>query len=133
MPIIRYRTGDLTEGVSAESCPCGRSSPKIKRILGRISDIPRIKGMFVAPRQVSQVLAKFKDLGRFQIIVDRPDIRDELTIRIEYRGKEKRKDLVEILISEFKAAIRLTAHVDLVEEGSISPDEPIVQDRRKVQ
>ena len=89
--------------------------------------------MFVAPRQVAQVVERFKELGRFQIIVDRPDIRDELIIRIEQRGKEKKKDLEEILISEFKAAIRLTAHVDLVEEGSIPPDEPVVQDRRKVQ
>ena len=133
MPIIRYRTGDLTEGISEGPCPCGRHSPKIKRILGRVSDIPRIKGMFVAPRQVAQVVERFKELGRFQIIVDRPDVRDELIIRIEHRGKEKTRDLENILISELKAAIRLTARVELVEEGSIPPDEPVVQDRRKVQ
>ncbi len=132
MPLIRYRTGDLTEGLLEEACPCGRSGPKIKRILGRVSDIPRIKGMFVAPRQVAQVVERFEKLGRFQIVVDRPHIRDELAIRIEHQGKEVTGDLENTLISEFKAVIRLTPKVELVEKGSISPDAPVVDDRRRV-
>ena len=81
MPIIRYRTGDLTEGLNLHPCPCGRTAPRMQRIIGRVSDIPRIKGMFVVPRHVQNVLDRYPQFGKFQLIVDRPAHQDELTVK----------------------------------------------------
>jgi phenylacetate-CoA ligase len=75
MPIINYRTGDITEGLVYEECPCGRKSPKMKRILGRVGDIPRVKGMFIPPRRVELVISKHKNLCGYQLLIDRPEKR----------------------------------------------------------
>jgi len=132
MPIIRYRTGDITEGVNLEPCPCGRTSPRLKRILGRKSEIAKIKGMFVNPQDVDRVLRKYPELGRFQIIVDRPKQMDELTIKVEFSGVDNRDNLASILGSEVKDTIRLTPNILLVNPGNIPDTASVLVDKRRV-
>ncbi|MGH8066468.1 MAG: phenylacetate--CoA ligase family protein [Candidatus Entotheonellia bacterium] len=132
MPIIRYRTGDLTEGLNLEPCPCGRTAPRMKRIIGRVSDIPRIKGMFVVPRNVQSVLDRFPELGRFQLIVDRPARQDELTIKIVLKQPVDREALGQRLIAEIREAIRLTAAVEFVDSQELPEGVPLTEDRRMV-
>ncbi|MDY7031195.1 MAG: AMP-binding protein [Thermodesulfobacteriota bacterium] len=132
MPIIRYRTGDITEGLNLEPCPCGRTTPRLKRILGRVGDIPRIKGMFISPRQIDNILDNYPELGKYQIIVERPKIKDELTVMIE---REKEVDVTGMktrLINDLKTAIRVTPEIELVKKGTFPEDAPLVDDRRKV-
>ncbi|MEW6615174.1 MAG: AMP-binding protein [Thermodesulfobacteriota bacterium] len=132
MPIIRYRTGDITEGLNLEPCSCGRTTPRIKRILGRVGDIPRIKGMFISPRQIDNVLDNYPELGKYQIIVERPKLRDELTIKIEYKKAVNLEGITERLVNDLKVAIRVTPQLELVKKGIIPEDAPLVDDRRKV-
>jgi phenylacetate-CoA ligase len=132
MPIIRYRTGDLTEGLNLEPCPCGRSAPRMQRIIGRASDIPRIKGMFVVPRSVQNVLDRYPELGRFQLLVDRPARQDELTIKIVLKQLVDRDVLGRRLIAELRDAIRLTAAVEFVDSQELPEGMPLIEDRRKV-
>lgn len=133
MPIIRYRTGDLTEGLNLEPCPCGRTAPRLKRIVGRVSDIPRIKGMFVIPRNIQNVLDRYPELGRFQIVVDRPGRQDELTIRVALRQPaDDPGALSRRLTAEIREAIRLTATIQLVEATALPDSAPLVEDRRSV-
>jgi phenylacetate-CoA ligase len=133
MPIIRYRTGDLTEGLNLEPCPCGRTAPRLRRIVGRVSDIPRIKGMFVVPRTIQNVLDRYPECGRFQIVVDRPVHQDELTIRVAMRQPVvDRQALVQRLTADIREAIRLTATVLLVEAAQLPEEAPLIDDRRRV-
>jgi phenylacetate-CoA ligase len=132
IPIIRYRTGDITEGLNLSPCPCGRTTPRLKKILGRVGDIPRIKGMFISSRQIDNVLESFPELGKYQIVVDRPKIRDELTIKVEYKGVIPFEKTAKKLIEDLKVAIRVTPKIKLVEKGTIPDDAPLVDDRRKV-
>jgi len=132
MPIIRYRTGDLTEGLNLEPCPCGRTAPRMKRIIGRVSDIPRIKGMFVVPRNVQNVLDRYPELGRFQLFVDRPARQDELTIRIVLKQPVDQDVLERRLVTELRDAIRLTAAVEFVDSQELPEGMPLIDDRRKV-
>jgi phenylacetate-CoA ligase len=132
MPIIRYRTGDLTEGLNLEPCPCGRTAPRMKRIIGRVSDIPRIKGMFVVPRNVQNVLDRYPQLGRFQLLVDRPARQDELTIKIVCRQPLDQDVLGRRLVAEIRDAIRLTATVEFVDSHTLPEGMPLIEDRRKV-
>jgi phenylacetate-CoA ligase len=132
MPIIRYRTGDLTEGLNLESCPCGRTAPRLKRISGRVSDIPRVKGLFVVPRNIQQVLDRYPELGRFQIIIDRPARQDELTLKIAHTPPVDEETLRRRLVAEMREAIRLTAAIELVEPEGIPAGAPLIVDRRQV-
>jgi phenylacetate-CoA ligase len=132
MPIIRYRTGDLTEGLNLAPCPCERTAPRMKRIVGRVSDIPRIKGMFVVPRHVQNVLERYPELGRFQLIVDRPAHQDELTIKIALESSTDQDALARRLTAEIRDAIRLSARVELVDPHDLPEGAPIVEDRRKL-
>jgi phenylacetate-CoA ligase len=132
MPIIRYRTGDLTEGLNLEACPCGRTAPRMKRIIGRVSDIPRIKGMFVVPRNVQNVLDHYPELGRFQLIVDRPARQDELTIKIAVQQPVDQEALGRRLIAEIRDAIRLSAIVEFVASQDLPEGAALIDDRRKV-
>ncbi|HEX9867739.1 MAG TPA: AMP-binding protein [Candidatus Tectomicrobia bacterium] len=132
MPIIRYRTGDLTEGLNLEPCPCGRTAPRMKRIIGRVSDIPRIKGMFVVPRNVQNVLDRYPQLGRFQLFVDRPARQDELTIKIVLKQPVDQDVLGQRLVAELRDAIRLTAAVEFVDSQELPEGMPLIDDRRKV-
>ena len=132
MPVIRYRTGDITEGLNLEPCPCGRTTPRLKRILGRVGDIPRIKGMFISPRQIDNVLDNYPELGKYQIIVQRPNVQDELTLQIEYNEPINAEAIKERLVEDLRWAIRVTPKLKLVEKGAISEDAPLVDDRRNV-
>jgi phenylacetate-CoA ligase len=132
MPIIRYRTGDLTAGLNLEPCPCGRTAPRMQRIIGRVSDIPRVKGMFVVPRNVQNVVERYPELGRFQLIVERPARQDELTIKIALKQPVDREALARRLTAEIRDAIRLTALVEFVDAKDLPEDTPLIEDRRKV-
>jgi phenylacetate-CoA ligase len=132
MPIIRYRTGDLTEGLNLNPCPCGRTAPRLQRIIGRISDIPRIKGMFVVPRHVQNVIERYPELGRFQLVIDRPARQDELTIQVVLTQPVDREQLQRRLVTEIRDAIRLTADIVFVEAADLPAGAPLIEDRRRI-
>jgi phenylacetate-CoA ligase len=131
-PMIRYSTGDITAGLDTDPCACGRTTPRLGRILGRTGDILRVKGLFVVPKQVAASLARFEDLGAFQIVADRPGTRDEVTIRIEHSGPvEAREGLTGDVVAALKDGIRLTCAVVFEDPGTLD-GQSVVDDRRKV-
>jgi phenylacetate-CoA ligase len=125
-PIIRLRTGDLVEALETERCACGSDSPRVRRIAGRASAIPRIKGMFVVPRQVEDALRGHAIDGRFQLRFDRPQTLDRLTIVFEHSA-EVPIDLA-ALQADLAAVLRMRAELEPVE--SLASDAPVVDDRR---
>lgn len=131
-PAIRFWSGDLTAGLDDAPCACGRTTPRLGRILGRVGDIPRVKGLFVVPKEVATALAPFGDLGPFQLVVDRPGTRDRLRVRVEHSGPaEEREGLAPRVVEALKRGTRLTAEVVFV-----GPDEldgqPAVDDQRRL-
>jgi phenylacetate-CoA ligase len=83
MPIIRLRTGDLVDEVIAGRCACGRDAARLRRIVGRTSEITKVKGMFVVPRLVEDVLRRRGEERPFRLVVERPDGgRDALTLEL---------------------------------------------------
>jgi len=103
------------------------------RILGRVGDIARVKGLFVVPTQVAAHLARIPELGRFQLVIDRPGTQDTLTVRIEHAGAPtERRALAGVAQQTLKNGIRLTCEIDLIDVGALGSDAPTVVDRRKV-
>jgi phenylacetate-CoA ligase len=124
-PIVRFRTGDLVEALETGQCACGSNVPRFHRIAGRASSIPRIKGMFVVPRQIEDVLRRHGVRGRFQLRFDRPEHLDVLTIVYEDDAQAGDRDAMQ---SDVNQALRM--RVDLETVDSLPGDAPIVDDRR---
>jgi len=86
MPLLRYRTGDITI-LSEEECSCGRTHPRMLRIMGRTDDMLIIRGVNVFPSQIEHVLMQIPEVGEnYQIIVDR-DVLDTLLVKVEVTEK----------------------------------------------
>ncbi|MBS7626139.1 phenylacetate--CoA ligase [Candidatus Bathyarchaeota archaeon] len=141
LPLIRYRTGDITH-LNFEKCECGRTHPRIMRIQGRADDMLKIRGVNVFPSQVESVLMKMPELGdNYILIVDREHELDKLTVRVEVSDRipEKSGDNLEELnrkvSRQLKNILNLTVDVELVEPGSIPRSEgkaKRVIDKRKM-
>ncbi|MFA5646429.1 MAG: phenylacetate--CoA ligase [Candidatus Ratteibacteria bacterium] len=87
MPMIRFRTKDLTE-LYREECKCGRTMVRMERITGRADDMLKIRGVMVFPSQIEQALLEVDGVEpQYQIIVTRPHHLDELEIQVEAAGE----------------------------------------------
>jgi phenylacetate-CoA ligase len=84
IPVLRFRTGDLTRILSRERCECGRTSLRLDRITGRVDDMLIIKGVNVFPRQIEQALMEIPGvLPQYQIIVEELHGMRDLRINVE--------------------------------------------------
>lgn len=124
MPILRYRTHDLTRILPGD-CPCGRTHRRIDRIKGRTDDMFIIKGVNVFPMQVEKILVKYPGLGsNYLITLDSEGDNDVMTVDVELDGlntdvypelQRMTKDIQRALKDE----ILLTPRVRLVKKGSL--------------
>ena len=84
LPLIRYRTGDITSIVSRELCACGRTSLRINRLKGRTDDMLKIKGVNFYPLQLESILMKKASIGNhYQIVLEKKQGRDIIRVMIE--------------------------------------------------
>jgi phenylacetate-CoA ligase len=125
LPLIRYRIGDLTI-MNSEPCECGRTHPRIMRILGRTDDMLIIRGINVFPSQVESVLMDIPEVGdHWEILVDRKGPLDMMTVKVELTQagfSDKIGDLMKLkknISKELKGVLNIAAEVDLVEPGTI--------------
>lgn len=128
MPILRYRTHDLTRILPGD-CPCGRTHRRIDRIKGRTDDMFIIKGVNVFPMQVEKILVKYPGLGsNYLITFDSEGDNDVMTVDVELDGlntdvypelQRMTKDIQRALKDE----ILLTPRVRLVKKGSLPQSE----------
>jgi len=140
-PLIRYRIGDITI-LNNEPCECGRTHPRIMRILGRTDDMIIVRGINVFPSQVESVLMRTPEIGdNYQIIVDRKGPLDVMAVKVEVTEStfsDKIADLMSLskaVSKQLKSVLNITAEVELVEPGMIPRSEGKAQrviDRRKV-
>ena len=94
-PLIRFGTGDLSY-YTVEPCPCGRTTGRIVKILGRTDQVTKVKGMFIHPSAADEVMAAFPDAERYQVAVTREDHVDKMTFIIELKdGVDPSDELAE--------------------------------------
>ncbi len=82
-PLIRFNTKDLVVKGKG-SCSCGRTSKKIKEVVGRIDDLRKVRGVLFSPKTVEEVLRKeFQEVEEFEIVVERRGLMDVISLRAE--------------------------------------------------
>lgn len=129
MPLIRYRTRDLTRFIPGE-CKCGRTHRRLDRITGRSDDMIIVKGCNIFPMQVEGILMKFKEISSdYLITLDTKEDNDVMTVEVELDSNEFVADinflgkLTTSITHQLRDEILIKPVVRLVQPGSIPKGE----------
>lgn len=128
MPLLRYRTRDLTRILPGE-CPCGRHHKRLDRMQGRSDDMIILKGVNIFPIQIERILLQFKELGGdYLITVETADSNDEMTVEVELSSMftddyGRLEGLAKDIQRRLKDEILITPKVKLVPRGALPKSE----------
>mgnify|MGYP000138543773 FL=1 len=128
-PLVRFGTGDASYLID-DPCRCGRPTPRIPRILGRVGEAVKVRGMFLHPHQVREALEGVAGLARYQAAVGRHEHRDELVLRLELAAGADPPDL-ESLQARLQSLWRVRVdRVEVLSPGSLPEDARVLVDER---
>jgi phenylacetate-CoA ligase len=129
-PLIRFATGDLSS-YTDEPCLCGRKSYRLTRIIGRAGEAVKVRGMFIHPQQVEEVIQRFPSISRFQIQVSRLGYRDEWTLRIEVKEEIDQEELIKSLQKTIRENCRVRPdRIEFVSQGTIPEGQKVIDQRK---
>jgi phenylacetate-CoA ligase len=126
-PLIRFGTGDLSTLLEGHS-PCGRTGHRIKGWMGRADQATKVRGMFVQPAQIADVMKRHREIIRARLVVGSDARGDTMTLRIEMG--EPAEDPARIS-ETFQALTKLRGTVVRVPQGSLPHDGKVIDDTRK--
>src|SRR5512134_601219 len=127
-PLIRFATGDLSAVLPGPS-PCGRTNMRIRGWMGRADQTTKVRGMFVHPKQVSDVLRRNPTVQRARLVVDQADGQDRMTLHCEVESAPA--GLVEAVVATIRDVTKLRGEVTLRRPGELPNDGKVVEDARK--
>jgi phenylacetate-CoA ligase len=129
-PLIRFGTGDLSI-LTETPCPCGRTSPRLIKILGRVDQVTKVRGLFVHPGQVDEVASKHPQIVKYQVAVTRKEDKDEMTFQIELKEEvpDARK-LKEEIEKSIRDVMKVRGEVQFVPKGTIPDGAKKIDDQR---
>jgi Coenzyme F390 synthetase len=123
MPLIRYRTRDISRLLDQSTCDCGRTHKKIDRIQGRTDDMFIINGVNIWPTAIESILMANPLVGNeYQVIVEKKHSEDMLIIRVESASKlseEDKRILAKKLAYDLRETIIVTPVVEVVDPGTL--------------
>ena len=123
-PLIRFATGDLSAVMAGES-PCGRTNMRIKGWMGRADQTTKIKGMFVRPEQVADLVKRHDDVARARVIADREGEMDVMLVQLETAATDG-----SVYEQSVLDTLKLRGRIELVPAGSLPNDGKVIEDRR---
>ncbi len=129
-PLIRFGTGDLS-AILPGSCPTGRTAPRIKGWMGRADQTTKIKGMFVHPSQVAEIVRRFPEVKKARLVVSGEMANDQMCLQVE--TTEVADGLREKIESAIRDVTKLRGDVQVVRPGSLPNDGKVIEDARSYQ
>ncbi|MDO8906414.1 phenylacetate--CoA ligase family protein [Hydrogenophaga sp.] len=130
-PLIRFGTGDLSAMLPG-ACPTGRTAPRIKGWMGRADQTTKVKGMFVHPGQVAEIVRRFPEIVRARLVVSGEMANDQMTLKAETDGG--RVEGFEQRVGEaIREVTKLRGAVELLSPGSLPNDGKVIEDARSYQ
>lgn len=126
-PLIRFATGDLSAVLPGTS-PCGRTNMRLKGWMGRADQTTKVKGMFVHPSQIADVLRRHPQVGKARLVVGRQDASDTMTLRCE--AAESGEALAAAIRDSLTAITKLKGVVEFVAPGGLPNDGKVIDDAR---
>lgn len=127
-PLIRFATGDLS-AILPGTCPTGRTNQRIRGWLGRADQSVKVRGMFVHPGQVAQVIGRHAEVRRARLIVSGAMASDSMTLEVEC-AKQSSTGLKAEIAQSVRDVTKLRCDVVLCPEGTLPNDGKVIEDRR---
>jgi phenylacetate-CoA ligase len=127
-PLIRFATGDLSALLAGPS-PCGRTNHRIKGWLGRADQTTKVRGMFVHPEQVAEIVRRHKSIIRARLVIERPASADQMTLHVEM-GEPA--ETAATIAESAQSVTKLRTEVTRVPEDSLPNDGKVIEDRRPI-
>ncbi len=129
-PLVRFATGDLS-AVLAGTCPTGRTNTRIKGWMGRADQTTKVRGMFVHPGQIAEVLKRHPEIGRARLVVEGEMANDRMTLHVECA--QAADGLAEAVAGSVRDVTKLRSAVQVVTPGTLANDGKIIDDARSYQ
>ena len=127
-PLIRFGTGDLS-AVLLGASPCGRTNVRIKGWMGRADQTTKVKGMFVHPGQIAQVVRRHPEITRARLVVDNPELNDRMTLMCEVAGGGS-EALAGAVAASIRELTKLRGEVAFLPTGALANDGKVIDDVR---
>ena len=129
-PMIRMATGDLSM-LAQESCPCGRTGPMLKKILGRIDQATKVRGTFVHPWQADEVISRYPEVFKYQVVITRENHKDIMTFLVELKEEISRPEILKGRIErDIRDMLTIKGVVQIVTRGTIPDLHKKIEDKR---
>jgi phenylacetate-CoA ligase len=128
-PLIRFGTGDLS-AILPGRCPTGRTAPRIRGWLGRADQTAKVRGMFVHPGQVAEVMRRHPEVARARLVISGALADDRMTLRAEVAGVAE--GLAAALAGSLRDVTKLRGEIELVAPGTLANDGKVIEDARPI-
>jgi phenylacetate-CoA ligase len=130
-PLIRFGTGDLS-AILPGACPTGRTGQRIKGWMGRADQTTKIRGMFVHPGQVAEIVKRFPELSKARLVVTGAMANDQMALHVE--TTQLADEGLKVRVSEaVRDVTKLRGEVHLVAKGTLANDGKVIEDARSYQ
>ena len=126
-PLIRFGTGDLS-AVLPGACPPGRTNTRIKGWMGRADQTTKVRGMFVHPKQVADIVKRFAQVTRARLVVSGEMANDQMQLRVE--TSDNSPALAAQIADAVREVTKLRADVELLAPGALPNDGKVIEDAR---
>ena len=127
-PLIRFGTGDLS-AVMPGACPSGRTNTRIKGWLGRADQTTKIRGMFVHPGQVAEIVKRFPEVKKARLVVSGEMANDAMRLQVE-AAQPAADGLAQRIADAVRDVTKLRGEVELLAPGSLPNDGKVIEDAR---
>jgi phenylacetate-CoA ligase len=129
-PLLRFGTGDMSAILPGIS-PCGRSNTRIKGWMGRADQTTKVKGMFVHPSQVAEIIKRHPEISKARLVVTGEMANDAMTLHCELTSATEQQALYTAVVASIREVTKLRGEVDFVAAGSLANDGKVIDDVRK--
>ena len=129
-PLIRFGTGDLS-AVLPGTCPTGRTHTRIKGWMGRADQTTKVRGMFVHPGQIAEIVRRFPEVLKARLVVGGEMANDHMTLRLESTSSDP--GLADRVGEAVRDVTKLRGTIELAPPGSLPNDGKVIEDTRTYQ
>ena len=126
-PLVRFATGDLS-AVMPGASPCGRTNTRIRGWMGRADQTTKVRGMFVHPSQVAEVVRRHAEVVRARLVVGSAGNQDVMTLRCESETGDA--GLAGAVAASVREVCKLRGDIEIVPPGTLANDGKVIEDAR---